>query len=162
MRLRGQEDTSRVDRLHQLFARSLREIEAHASELAETETGAATIYEAGQLLAALRLWAQSLAGITGQVVTNDSQVRTLLQQGPDAVHEVSRLFNQIKPTLPILSVSSRAAGCVESVCMPQTSIARGGRESTIAALMMSVSGRAALLDNLDGHGVPLLRHRLFG
>ena len=60
MRLRGQEDTSRVDRLHQLFARSLREIEAHASELAETETGAATIYEAGQLLAALRLWAQSL------------------------------------------------------------------------------------------------------
>jgi len=48
-----------VDRLHQLFARSLREIEAHASELAETETGAATIYEAGQLLAALRLWAQS-------------------------------------------------------------------------------------------------------
>jgi hypothetical protein len=48
-----------VDRLHQLFARSLREIEAHASELAETETGGATIYEAGQLLAALRLWAQS-------------------------------------------------------------------------------------------------------
>lgn len=33
---------------------------------------------------ALRLWAQSLAGITGQVVTNDPQVRTLLDQGPDA------------------------------------------------------------------------------
>ena len=49
-----------MDRLHQLFARSLREIEAHASELVETETGEATIYEAGQLLAALRLWAQSL------------------------------------------------------------------------------------------------------
>jgi hypothetical protein len=49
-----------VARLHQLFARSLREIEAHASELAETEAGAAAIYEAGQLLAALRLWAQSL------------------------------------------------------------------------------------------------------
>jgi hypothetical protein len=48
-----------VDRLHQLFARSLREIEAHASELAETETGGAIIYEAAQLLAALRLWAQN-------------------------------------------------------------------------------------------------------
>ena len=48
-----------MDRLHQLFARSLREIEAHAGELAETETGGATIYEAGQLLAALRLSAQS-------------------------------------------------------------------------------------------------------
>ena len=49
-----------MDRLHQFFARSLREIDSHASELAETETGADTIYEAGQLLAALRLWAQSL------------------------------------------------------------------------------------------------------
>jgi hypothetical protein len=48
-----------VDRLHQLFARSLREVEAHSSELAEMETGGAVIYEAGQFLAALRLWAQS-------------------------------------------------------------------------------------------------------
>jgi hypothetical protein len=47
-----------VDRLHQLFARSLREVEAHSSELAEMETGGAVIYEAGQVLAALRLWAQ--------------------------------------------------------------------------------------------------------
>jgi len=31
---------------------------------------------------ALKLWAHSLAGITGQVVTNDPQVRTLLQQVP--------------------------------------------------------------------------------
>ena len=48
-----------MDRLHQLFARSLREIEAHASELAETETGRYFINEAAQLLAALRLWAQN-------------------------------------------------------------------------------------------------------
>ena len=47
-----------MDQLHQLFARSLREIEAHASELAETETGRYFINEAAQLLAALRLWAQ--------------------------------------------------------------------------------------------------------
>jgi hypothetical protein len=48
-----------VDRLDQLFARSQREIEAHSSELAETETGRYFITEAAQLLAALRLWAQS-------------------------------------------------------------------------------------------------------
>jgi len=48
-----------VDKLHQLFARSLREIEAHATELAETETGRYFINEAAQLLAALRLWAQT-------------------------------------------------------------------------------------------------------
>jgi hypothetical protein len=48
-----------VDRLDQLFARSLREIEAHSTELADTETGRYLINEAGQLLAALRLWAQN-------------------------------------------------------------------------------------------------------
>jgi hypothetical protein len=48
-----------VDRLDQLFARSLREIEAHAGELAQTEIGGFLSNEAAQLLAALRLWAQS-------------------------------------------------------------------------------------------------------
>jgi hypothetical protein len=48
-----------VDRLDQLFARSEREIEAHADELGDTETGRYFIDEAAQLLAALRLWAQS-------------------------------------------------------------------------------------------------------
>jgi hypothetical protein len=48
-----------VDRLDQLFAQSQREIEAHSSELAETETGRYFITETAQLLAALRLWAQS-------------------------------------------------------------------------------------------------------
>jgi hypothetical protein len=48
-----------VDRLDQMSARSLREIEAHSTELAETETGRYFINEAAQLLAALRLWAQN-------------------------------------------------------------------------------------------------------
>jgi hypothetical protein len=48
-----------VDRLDQLYARSLREIEAHAGEMAAMETGRYFIKEAAQLLAALRLWAQS-------------------------------------------------------------------------------------------------------
>jgi hypothetical protein len=47
-----------VDRLDQLFARSLRESEAHAGELAQTETGGFLVNDAAQLLAALRLWAQ--------------------------------------------------------------------------------------------------------
>lgn len=39
-----------------------------------------------------------------------------------------------------------------------------GREihGPVAALMMAVSGRTALLDLLDGAGVPVLRHRLRG
>jgi hypothetical protein len=38
---------------------SFREIEAQANELAETEPGRAMIHEAAQLLAALRMWAQT-------------------------------------------------------------------------------------------------------
>ena len=66
----------------------------------------------------LRLWARSLAGITGQVVTNDPQVRTLLQQGPDAANEVSRLFDQIKPTLPILLANMTTFGQVAVTYRP--------------------------------------------
>ncbi|GFG55646.1 virulence factor Mce [Mycolicibacterium agri] len=60
----------------------------------------------------LRTWASSLAGITGQVVTNDPEVRTLLQEGPPAADEVSRLFDQIKPTLPILLANLTTFGQV--------------------------------------------------
>jgi hypothetical protein len=66
----------------------------------------------------LRLWARSLHGITGQVVTNDPQVRTLLQQGPDAANEVSRLFDQIKPTLPVLLANMTTFGQVAVTYRP--------------------------------------------
>jgi phospholipid/cholesterol/gamma-HCH transport system substrate-binding protein len=67
---------------------------------------------------ALRLWARSLAGITGQVVDNDPQVRTLLQQGPDAANEVSRLLSQIKPTLPVLLANLTTFGQVAVTYRP--------------------------------------------
>ncbi len=51
---------------------------------------------------AIRTWARSLSGITGQVVQNDPQIRTLLQNGPGFAQEVSQLLDQVKPTLPIL------------------------------------------------------------
>ena len=45
--------------MDRLLARSLREIEAHTGELAQTEIGGFLVKEAAQLLAALRLWAQT-------------------------------------------------------------------------------------------------------
>ena len=60
----------------------------------------------------LRTWARSLAGITGQVVANDPQVRTLLQEGPPAANEVSRLLDQVKPTLPVLLANLTTFGQV--------------------------------------------------
>ncbi len=67
---------------------------------------------------ALRFWARSLAGITDQVVVNDPQIRSLLQQGPDAANEVSRLFDQIKPTLPVLLANMTTFGKVAVTYRP--------------------------------------------
>ncbi|KKF01305.1 MCE family protein [Mycolicibacterium obuense] len=61
---------------------------------------------------AIRTWARSLEGITGQVAANDPQVRTLLSTGPGAADEASRLFNQVKPTLPILLANLTSLGQV--------------------------------------------------
>jgi phospholipid/cholesterol/gamma-HCH transport system substrate-binding protein len=58
----------------------------------------------------IRLWARSLAGISDVLVTDDSRVRTLLQNGPEAANEASRLLTQIKPTLPVLLANLTTIG----------------------------------------------------
>ncbi|PND54387.1 mammalian cell entry protein [Mycobacterium sp. ENV421] len=50
----------------------------------------------------IRTWAQSLAGITGQVADNDPQFRSILRNGPGFAQETSKLLEQLKPTLPVL------------------------------------------------------------
>ncbi|OBK80179.1 MlaD family protein [Mycobacterium sp. 1164985.4] len=67
---------------------------------------------------ALRLWARSLAGITGQVVADDPQIRTLLEEGPAAADEVSGLLEQIKPTLPVLLANMTTIGQVAVTYRP--------------------------------------------
>ena len=61
---------------------------------------------------AIRQWTRSLAGVTDQVVINDPQVRTLLENGPGAANEVSRLLDQVKPTLPVLLANLTTIGQV--------------------------------------------------
>jgi phospholipid/cholesterol/gamma-HCH transport system substrate-binding protein len=61
---------------------------------------------------AIRTWARSVAGITGQVVTNDSQVRAILETGPGAADEAARLMEQLKPTLPVLMANMTTIGQV--------------------------------------------------
>ncbi|QQW32796.1 MCE family protein [Mycobacterium marinum] len=58
----------------------------------------------------IRLWARSLAGVSGQLATNDPQVRTLLERGPGAFNEASKLLDQIKPTLPVLLANLTTVG----------------------------------------------------
>jgi phospholipid/cholesterol/gamma-HCH transport system substrate-binding protein len=58
----------------------------------------------------IRLWARSLAGVAEQVAADDTQVRTLLQNGSGAADEASRLFNQVKLTLPVLLANLTTLG----------------------------------------------------
>jgi hypothetical protein len=85
----GAGDTSSMDRLDQLVARSQREIEAHTHELGDTDSGRYFITEASHLLAALRLWAQSQ-------YRTDHVVRDILEAGDVvALHDVSRELQEI-------------------------------------------------------------------
>jgi hypothetical protein len=83
-------DTRDVPRLDGLFARSLREIEAHADDLSSTETGRYLIDQAAHLLAALRLWAQSQ-------FRSDQAVREILETGDVAtLQEVAKQLRELE------------------------------------------------------------------
>src|SRR5882757_11226286 len=58
----------------------------------------------------IRTWARSLAGITSVFAQDDANVRTLLQNGPEAANEASRLLEQVKPTLPVLLANLTTIG----------------------------------------------------
>lgn len=60
----------------------------------------------------IRTWAASLAGITGQMVDDDAQFRSVLKNGPGFAQETSRLLDQIKPTLPVLLANLTTLGQV--------------------------------------------------
>lgn len=59
---------------------------------------------------AIRTWARSVAGITAQLEANDPHVRTILDVGPSAADAASRLFNDVKATLPVLLANLTAIG----------------------------------------------------
>ncbi|MCV7197802.1 MCE family protein [Mycobacterium angelicum] len=58
----------------------------------------------------IRTWARSLAGISDVFVQDDSSVRAILQNGPEAANEASRLLEEIKPTLPVLLANLTTIG----------------------------------------------------
>ena len=63
-----------------------------------------------QTTGSIRTWARSLAGISDVLTNDDSKVRTILETGPGALDEASRLFQQIKPTLPVLLANLTTIG----------------------------------------------------
>jgi virulence factor Mce-like protein len=67
---------------------------------------------------AIRTWARSLAGVTGQLNKNDPQIRTLLERGPGFADEVSGLLTDLKPTLPVLLANMSTLGQILMVYNP--------------------------------------------
>lgn len=51
---------------------------------------------------AIRIWTRATADVTGQLVANDPQLRTLLHSGPGFADEVSELLDSLQLTLPVL------------------------------------------------------------
>lgn len=50
----------------------------------------------------IETWTRSLAAVSTQLVDNEPDIRTLLEKGPGAFDESSRLLDQLNPTIPIL------------------------------------------------------------
>ena len=47
-------------------------------------------------------WAHNINGLTSSARQRDQSIRTVLQQGPEAADEATKLFQDLKPTLPLL------------------------------------------------------------
>jgi phospholipid/cholesterol/gamma-HCH transport system substrate-binding protein len=97
---------------------------------------------------AIRTWARSLAGISQVLVTDDSQVRTLLQNGPEAANEASRLLEQVKPTLPVLLANLTTIGQVGVVY-------HAALEQLLVLLPPSVSSTQSYSNTSNPTGLPL-------
>src|SRR4029077_5588173 len=75
-----------------------------------TEDSGPLLDAQAQTTDSIRRWAHSLAGISDVLVTDDSKVRTILENVPGAPDEASRSFEQIKPTLPVLLANLTTIG----------------------------------------------------
>ncbi|MGB8387441.1 MCE family protein [Mycobacterium sp.] len=97
---------------------------------------------------AIRTWARSLAGVTVQQVTDDTQVRALLEKGPGALDEASRLLNQVKLTLPVLLANLTTIGQVAVVY-------HASLEQLLMLLPPSVSSTQSYSSTSNATGLPL-------
>ncbi|MDT5408479.1 MAG: phospholipid/cholesterol/gamma-HCH transport system substrate-binding protein [Mycobacterium sp.] len=75
-----------------------------------TEDAQPLLNAQAQTTDSIRTWAHSLAGISEVLANDDSRFRTVLENGPGALDEASRLFQQIKPTLPVLLANLTTIG----------------------------------------------------
>ncbi|MBH0781120.1 MCE family protein [Nocardia bovistercoris] len=106
-------------------------------------------------LDAIQIWTRSLAGVTGQLVTDDPQVRTLLQTGPGFAGEARKLFESVELTLPVLLANLSSIGQLAVTY-------NAGLEQTLVLLPPSISMIQAVQPNRNASGLGLGTFRFGG
>ncbi len=64
---------------------------------------------------AIRSWTADLVTFSNQVRASDPQIRSLLQDGPEAAAEATALFQDLQPTLPLLLANLVSVGEVTAI-----------------------------------------------
>jgi virulence factor Mce-like protein len=95
---------------------------------------------------ALKVWAHSLSVVTGQIVHNDPDVRSILDTGPGAADQASRLLEQLKPTLPVLLANLTTVGEIGVTYNPSL-------EQLLVLLPPYVAGFGALSPTNNPYGL---------
>ncbi|QCQ93702.1 MCE family protein [Rhodococcus sp. SGAir0479] len=64
---------------------------------------------------AIRSWTKDLVTFSNQLRNSDPQIRSVLEQTPDAATEANALFQELKPTLPLLLANLVSVGEVSAI-----------------------------------------------
>ncbi|WKG04061.1 MCE family protein [Mycolicibacterium sp. HK-90] len=132
-----------------------------AGPLKESSDQTKTLLEGSQTLLdtqvtsdnAIRTWTRSLRGFTDQVVTNDPQIRSLLQKGPGSINEASRLISDFRMTMPLLLANLTSVGQLLATYRPAL-------EQILVLLPPAISIVQAVNPNRNAQGLGLGSFRI--
>ncbi|TSD96513.1 MCE family protein [Skermania sp. ID1734] len=89
---------------------------------------------------AVRQWTADLAKFTDQLRTSDPQLRSIIEKGPGATTEATKLFQDLRPTLPILLRNLVSVGQVAEIYNPGIEQILVIYPPLVAALLTAVRG----------------------
>lgn len=96
--------------------------------------------------ASIRAWATNVAGLTAQLADGDAKLRDLLVEGRGAADAATALFQQLRPTLPILLANMVSLGQVAVTY-----------NASLEQILVLLPAGASALDTItfpDRNGVP--------
>ena len=130
-------------------ARITGELDGVRPEIGELIDDAVPLVD-GQLQSAdaLRSWSQGLAGVTGELVANDTEFRRIAAIAPQATHDVTQLLAQVKPTLPVLLANLSTVGQIGVTYRP-------GLEQLLVLLPPLVAYYQASAPGQNATGIPI-------